>query len=519
MGGAKNCPETPRQRMIGMMYLVLTAMLALNVSTDILNGFRLVDDSLHSSMEATYNRNNELYDEFSAMNKENPEKVGSYYSQALELRAQADSLFWYIQNFKRDIAVMADGAKNVAKREATAEYGDATRRIEANSNLDVTATYAINQGNGAILKQKIADYKEFVITLTENREEYERLFATPVGHNNDGEEITWEESIFEGMPVGASVTILSKMQNDVRAAESEAILSLMDQTDATDLRVNKMQAYVIPNSKYVMRGGVYQAQIVLAATDSTSVPEYYIGNQQLGDDGIYKVTAAGSGVKKFEGKIRYKAPDGSMQELTFQDDYTVGEPSATLSNVELNVMYRGYDNKFSISVPGVANDKLRVSVNGGSISRSGSYYIVKPGEGVKEATIVVQAEVDGRVQSMGSQTYRVMPVPKPGAYFKNGDKLYDGGNVPRNALLNPNNRVIASYGEDALLDLKFTVKSFKVQNAQGQLLPATGDKFTSQQIDMISKLKQGVPVNIVDIKVAGPDGKMITLRSVSMTIN
>ena len=146
MGGAKNCPETPRQKMIGMMYLVLTAMLALNVSTDILNGFKLVDDSLHSSLEATERRSQVLMDDFKALNDMNPEKNQEWYDKAVELTQKSDSLFDYIKDFKYQIALLADGKK--ADPEA--------REIEGNSNLDVTWQYAGdkkdgNGGNGIIL--------------------------------------------------------------------------------------------------------------------------------------------------------------------------------------------------------------------------------------------------------------------------------------------------------------------------------------------------------------------------------
>ena len=144
MGGAKNCPETPRQKMIGMMYLVLTAMLALNVSTDILNGFTLVDDSLHSSIEASVTRNEKLYRDFKEATDQNPEKMQEWYDDAIELKHRADSLWNYIQDFKTQIAILADGQKKVAEREQLT--GDGARNIEGNSNLDVTAQYAIVQG-------------------------------------------------------------------------------------------------------------------------------------------------------------------------------------------------------------------------------------------------------------------------------------------------------------------------------------------------------------------------------------
>ena len=159
MGGAKNCPETPRQKMIGMMYLVLTAMLALNVSTDILNGFTLVDDSLHSSIAASDTRNAKLYRDFKAANADNPEKTQEWYDKAIEVQKRADSLFNYIQNFKEQIAILTDGQKKVDAWKA--QGMDPTMHIEGKDNLDKTAQYAINEGHGIELKEMVAYYRDF----------------------------------------------------------------------------------------------------------------------------------------------------------------------------------------------------------------------------------------------------------------------------------------------------------------------------------------------------------------------
>mgnify|MGYP002297069273 CR=1 FL=1 len=294
--------------MIGMMYLVLTAMLALNVSTDILNGFKLVDDSLHSSMEASVTRNEKLYRDFKEASDQNPEKMQEWYNDAIELKHRADSLYNYIQDFKTQIAILADGQKKVSEREQNT--GDGTRNIEGNSNLDVTAQYAIVQGNGAILKDMVAMYRDYIVELANNdaelRNEFTRVFATDKGWNaHEQDSCDWEVAIFEGMPVGASITILTKMQNDVRTTESEMIQYLLDRTDAGDLRVNKLNAYVIPKSDYVIRGGKYSAQIILAAVDSTQRPEYYVEGQRINDQGLYEVVASSVGLRKFKGQIAY----------------------------------------------------------------------------------------------------------------------------------------------------------------------------------------------------------------------
>jgi len=522
MGGAKNCPETPRQKMIGMMYLVLTAMLALNVSTDILNGFTLVDKSLHSSISATDTRNEKMYHDFRMQSEANPEKAKEWYEKSLEVKSRADSLFNYIQGFKEAIAILADGKTKVEERRAAGE--DPTLHIEGNSNLDVTGQYAIVQGKGLELKNTVAYFRDFVVEMAEAdaelRNSISQTLATERGYNaHEKDSCDWEVAIFDGMPVGASITILTKMQNDVRMIEGQMIQYLEDRTDAGDLRVNKLNAYVIPNSNYVIRGGKYSAQIILAAIDSTQTPEYYIDGQRINDEGLYEVPATGSGLKKYSGWIAFQNPaTGQMENLPFASEYSVGEPSVTISNNDLNIMYRGYDNKFSISVPGVSNDKVRVNVSGASAHQQGGLWIIKPAEGSKTVTISVSAELDGRMQSMGSKDYRVKGLPKPAAYFRSGDKEYSDGNISRGALLNGEARVIASYGPDGLLDLPYHVTSFKV-NINGVLTEARGNKFTGDQLDRLGRLKMGAIVVITDIRASGPDGKTVRLSPIPLSLN
>ena len=522
MGGAKNCPETPRQKMIGMMYLVLTAMLALNVSADILNGFSLVDNSLRSTISASNTRNAKLYRDFQAANADNPEKTQEWYDKALEVRMRADSLYNYIQNFKENIVILADGQKKVDERRAKGE--DPTVHIEGNSNLDVTGQYAIVQENGTVLKEIVAYYRDYAANLAEHDAELHdailQSLATERGWNSHlKDSCDWEIAVFDNMPVGASITILTKMQNDVRATEGQLIQYLMDRTDAGDLRVNKLNAYVIPNSNYVIRGGRYSAQIILAAVDSTQRPEYYIEGQRINDQGVYEVAATTVGLRKYSGWIAYQNPStGEMENLPFHSEYSVGEPSVTISNNDLNIMYRGYENTFSISVPGVSNDKIKVSVNGATVTQRGALWIIKPGESAKNVTISVTAELDGKMQPMGSRDYRVKALPKPGAYFKSGETEYSDGNISRGALLNHSATVIASYGPDGLLDLPFQITSFKV-NINGVLTEARGNKFTKDQLDRLSKLKMGAIVVITDIRAKGPDGKETRLSPIPLSLN
>ncbi len=515
MGGAKNCPETPRQKMIGMMYLVLTAMLALNVSTDVLKAFKLVDDSLHSTLATTDSRNNAMMADFRAVRDDNPQKAGEWYDKAVELTQRSDSLYNYIQNFKYQIAVATDGAKK-ADPEA--------RVIEGNDNRDATTHYALPDAGekpGVTLKNMIIAYRDYLISVDPSKEEeFKIMFDTSDKVEKDGDIMSWEEQMFHDMPSGAAVTLMTKLQNDIRNAQSTMIQYLRGRTDAGDVRVNKLNAYVIPESRYVIRGGKYRAQIIMAAIDSTQTPEYYVEGTRLNEQGIYEAVASSVGAKKYSGYITYIDPStGEPKNLAFNSEYSVGEPAVTISNTDLNIMYRGYENKFSISVPGVSNDKVKVSVTGAQVKQQGGLWIITPGEGAKSVKISVNAELDGKMQPMGSQEYRVKALPDPQAYFSARDKEYaSGSNIAPSTLTHNTGVITASYGPDGLLDLPFKVTKFRTI-INGVTTESNGNKFTRDQLNQIGKLKKGGLVVLQDIRAVGPGGQEKRLSPIILTLN
>ncbi|MGN0236011.1 MAG: gliding motility protein GldM [Paludibacteraceae bacterium] len=522
MSGAKNCPETPRQKMIGMMYLVLTAMLALNVSTDILNGFTMVDDSLHESIDAANSRNDKMYRDFEEATRQNPKKMQEWYNRAEELKLRADSLYNYIQDFKTQIVLIADG--KTAKQKIAANI-DPTRNIESQDNTDATGQYALNEGNGVILKEMMAMYRDYIVELAEKKpelaSEFNNIFSCgKMWNDHEKDSVSWEVGLFEGMPVCACITVLTKIQNDVRTTESEMILYLLDQTDAGDLRVNKMNAYVIPKSDYVIEGNKYSAQIILAGIDSTRRPEYYINGQRINDQGIYEVVASGIGQKSYTGQIAYADPaTNEMKYLPFKSEYTVGEPSVTISHNDLNIMYRGYDNPFSISVPGVSDNQLKVEVTGGaSVTQKNGLWIINPNAQAQNIVVKVMAEIEGTMHKMGERNYRVKTLPSPDAYFKSGEKEYKEGKISSYALLDKNATIVASYGPDGLLEVPFTVISFSL-DAGGTYLEAKGNKFTKKQLELLDQLKRGTHIVITEIQAKTPSGEEKRLNAIPLIVN
>ncbi|MDD3078522.1 MAG: gliding motility protein GldM [Paludibacter sp.] len=509
MGGAKNCPETPRQKMIGMMYLVLTAMLALNVSSEILNGFTMVDNSLHATIESSDIRNKALYDDFQYQYEQNPTKVQEWLDKAKFVKQQSDDLYDYIEKFKVDIVKIADKDKADPK----------ARNIEARDNLDAAGRYAILGGKGKELKNKIDQYSSVLVTLSNNDPEkqkmYKNIFSTDkIYSQHTNEKVDWNIALFEMMPVSAVVTILTKYQSDIRGSESEMIQYLKSQTDASDYRVNKIEALVIPNSKFVFKGEKYSAKIVLSAVDSTKKPEYFVGGRQLGENGVYEFVAGNKlGSAKYSGEIRMKGNDGTVKSYKFEQEYMVGEPSATISNEDLNVVYKGIDNKISVSVPGVAPENVHINVVGGSYQDLGKgRYIVRTTKD-GEIKVNVFGKVDKKDMSMGAATFRVKRLPPPSVFLLDSRGDENEGMMTLDDLRGAS--LVASYGPDALVPAKFNIVSFTMIVEGLAPLPVSGQKL---DLGFLNKLSKGKNLLISNIKAVGPDRNVQSLGAIVVRV-
>ena len=512
MSGAKNCPETPRQKMIAMMYLVLTAMLALNVSADILKGFRMVNNGLVTSIQSADERNKYLMASFEELNARYPEKIGKWLKKAKEVEARANDLVDYIHNFKYEMVKMADGSS--ADKNAI--------EIKRQDDTNVSGIYGLTQGNAKILQKKIEDYREFIKNIYGNNQvkndEYDRIFSTKSVNKGIGEtNVPWDKANFESMPLAAVVTMLSKYQTDVRLAQTEAIQYLKNQTDAGDFRVNEVVAEVIPESKTVVAGGQYKARIILAARDTNAKPQIFVNGAQVTDpNGIYTSAVGNSiGPKEITGKIVLKDPvTGEPREYLIKSEYSVVAPSATIANEDMNVVYMGYANRLSISVPGFSSEKLSVSASNAKLeNKGGGKYICRPSsyDGV---TINVAANVDGKNVSMGSGKFRVRALPNPTAFLRfkdaSGSIVLYNPTITKNIKLTrqflANAEMVAEY-EDGLLQATFNVTGFtmSISDGRGGFSPSmsNGKNFTESQKNNFLKIKSGTPVLFEKIKVTG----------------
>ena len=209
-----------------------------------------------------------------------------------------------------------------------------------------------------------------------------------------------------------------------------------------------------------------------------------------------------------------------MKRVPFTREFTVGEPSATISNTDLNIMYRGYNNPFSISVPGVSADQLEVKCKQASVKKQNNVWVIKPNANSADAlAIEVYANMGGRSMLMGSHKYRVKNLPRPDAYFEINGEVTEDTKISLRHLTDPKTKIVASYGPDGLIQAKFDIVGFQVKLQTGASLAVRGDRFDAKVLAAIKKLKQGNTINIMYIKAKGPDGQEVQLRGLPIELN
>jgi len=503
--------ETPRQKMIGMMYLVLTAMLALNVSKEVLDAFILVDEGLVQTTENFAAKNEGLYDKFEIAYEQNAEKVGPWKEKSEEVRTRSNELYEFINECKQEIVSVNDP-------DAIVDGEVEMNLVKVKDNNNTPAEIMILNKKGEELKGKINEYREFLLNLIEDKEAYSTLVESIHGNLNtedppptkEGEMHSWESEHFEHLPLAAVITILSKMQGDVRNSESEIVNFLLNQVDAGDFKVNVLEAVVISNSDYVFKGQEYKAQVFLAAYDSTKMPEVILDNDQTlpveGGKGIFKSISNTIGPKKWGGKIRLEN-NGSVIEKTFSAEYQVAEASAVVSPTKMNVFYRGLENPVSVSASGVPESDVRPRISHGTITKvSAGNYIVKPGPKESASTVSVYADIEGQQKFMGDMNFRVMNLPTPFARVqgvKSGNGSLTMGDLSR---LN----VVSAELDGFLFDVEFNVTEFTVSAALSggftRVEKSETNKFTSGQKEIFRSLRTGQRVYIEGIRAIGPDG-------------
>ena len=509
----KKRPVSPRQKMINLMYVVLMAMLALNVSNEVLNGFSIVEESLNRTTSNSAKENQAIYEDFETQLKANPQKTKQWYDKAQQVRQMSDSLYNFAAELKQAIVYEADG-----------KDGDVTN-IKNKEDLEAASQVMLspNHGQGQNLFNAINSFRENMLKLVTDQKQRAIIasnLTTEVPRNGLGK--NWQEYMFESMPAAAAVTLLSKLQSDVRYAEGEVLHTLVQNIDVRDIRVNALEAFVIPNSQTIVRGDKFSAHIVMAAVDTTQVPDIYIGNQKVDlKDNLYERICGATGDFTLAGYLETVNGNGEKVRRDFSQKYTVVDPSATVSADLMNMLYAGYNNPISVSVPGVPLSKVQATMTNGTLQAVGpGKYIARPAKIGENATITVVSTNTGRAQQMGQFTFRVRRLPDPTPYITINDEhgnptRFKGGGLVKGQLVGAN--TLGAAIDDGILDIAFRVQSFETVffDNMGNAVPivSEGASFSGRQKDTFRKLTRNRRFYISRVTVIGPDGLTRTLQN------
>jgi len=573
MAGAK---ETPRQKMIGMMYLVLTALLALNISKEVLNGFVKVENSLISTLNAIADKGDETHSTLFAKYLANEEKVKPFYNRAEIVKSDADSLVTYISQLKARCMSTSEGdykeqelvdfskyygqdsngrdtVLNLGLIDKQDEYTELTGFMvgsEANAPKegDWTARqlrHAIEKYRDDLMDISVIDVKGSVRTLPDNIKKNLTERFSFEDEEEDGEMVLWEAANFYDVPLAAVMPLMSKMIIDVEDAEAEVLTWLLNQIESKSLKFSEVKPMVFPQSNYIIRGDTIRANILLAAFDPTRRSEIYLETERwdgvdssevdfanlekldlnADGDGLFSLASKSMnmGQYSYRGVIRYQGPDGDMQSKDFLTPiFTVAEAALVVSPIKMNVFYRGLDNPVKISVPGVANDKLQVSISSGHKIRrqSDGSYNVTPSTSIskREAVISVRGEMpDGSIVSLGTADFRIKRIPDPVPMWT-GKGLSDIS-ISKSKILGfaPLGALMENF--DFKVDVR--VKSFTmrvVKNGTVTDLPSKNNKITDAMKESLGRLPKGNSISFINIMVGMPDGTKRRISSLTLKV-
>ncbi|MCS6934478.1 MAG: hypothetical protein NZM35_04910 [Chitinophagales bacterium] len=537
---------TPRQKMINMMYLVLTALLALNVSNEVLNAFQMVNEGLQSSNSSLNSKNDGIYKNFEKQMDQDRGKAEKFYNMAQEAKKISNELYKLLQTYKDTMIAEAGGIDP--------ETGDIVGRdnIDIATRLFVEERSKTKEGKqkGKDLQEKIMQTRNKLLSFIDekDRANFKLPLIAEEPKAKGGEKKSWEFATFNHVPVTAAVTILSKFQNDVISSEGAVIEYLIKKIGETDFKFDALTAKVIAPSSYIMQGQPYKADIFLAAFNSTQQPEVFIGGlsgfKRLPDGSYdkmdspnplppgysegsklkaeggmakYEVVGSGIGEKRYSGIIRVKNPAGGYTFYPFEASYQVAARAVVVSPTKMNVLYIGVDNPMKISVPGVGQNDVSATLEGpGTLTKNSDGTYTARVTAVGKCKINVSAKIDGKMQAMGSEEFRIKRIPDPVPVTSG--KLR-GGNV-QPGTMQAQSGIIALL-ENFDFEASFKVISFQmVFSSKGEIFKAEaqGPGFTPQMKDFIKRARPKDIIFIDEIKVVGPDNQVRKLGQIAFTI-
>jgi len=511
-------PKEPRQKMINMMYLVLTALLALNVSSEILNAFVTVNNSITKSNDVITDKNKLTYESFAEKLKDpqTQAKAAVWAPKAEEAKKLSAELFSYIETLKADLEKEAGTHESHGKKEINADNLDAATRLmdQKGKGKELYTKLGEFKKNiiGVLKPEEFADNPTFQNQLKKDIESFSHSIPVDLnvpqsktGNKYGNDANGWTQSYFHMTPAIAALTILSKFQNDVKNAEAQIVDYCHNQIGTVKIVYDEFEAIAQSNTSYAMPGDKIEITAGVGAFSAAAKPDISINGQNIaltGGKAIYKTTASGTGEHSIPVKIRYTKPDGTVATKDEIVKYTVGVPSgASVFLEKMNVLYIAVPNPLTISGGSVGAEKTSVSFADGTIKREGGdrYTAIPSRPGMSK--IVVTANGKRFEFPM-----RLKYLPSPTGFV--GAKK--GGSIS-SAEFKAIGAVIAKL-EDTDFEAPYKVLSYRLGAVGGpiQLYSEAvneGNRWSGQAASLVSRSGPGTRIFIDAIQVVGPDGR------------
>lgn len=488
--------------MINMMYLVLTALLALNVSSEILNAFKTIDRSLNNASGIASKKNEEIYKSFEEKMKDPQfaEKAAYWKPKADQAKVLSKTIYDYLESFKA-----------LVRKDAGAEMKDG-KEVYKEDDLEAATRVFIVEGKGKEVEAKMNDFKKQMLAIDpEVGKEFANslpidmsvLPAQDGSTNND-----WAYNNFHMTPAVAAITILSKLQNDVKNSEANVVDYCHSKIGQVAFRYDKFQAIIGANTQYLLPGQEVKITAGIGAFSSAAQPSVTINGSpaKLNEKGVAEFSDKPGGSRKYVVKVNFKTPDGKDEVREETIDVTVGTPTGAAASADkMNVLYIGVDNPMTISTGSIKRESANFSFGGGSlVNQGGDKFVARPTSAPGKYNITVSGE--GKTSSF---EFRVKYLPNPVALVG----ASKGG--PMSAAQFRAMGGVRAVLEDSEFDAAFVVLGYRM-GFSGKGFPdyqggAVGGAQWGSQSTNINKCIPGSIVYIEEIKVKGPDGKERTL--------
>jgi gliding motility-associated protein GldM len=499
MAGGK---ETPRQKMIGILYLVLLGMIALSVSDTVLESFKDLKLSLDSGSSIDSLGTSTLHKNYKdvADKDQQKEKALAIYKRAtdvtLEVKKAADAIDTIqSQLFKA-------GGKDI-------------------SNTEVSYREMIRGGKAAKLKTQLLQVQAKIKEKTQLKAFGFNLDLART-KTIDAKKLEWDEINFgENLPLIAVLTNLSKIKADLRNDEAKAVTSILQEIGSI-VKINTFQAVAVAPTSYLIQGQPYTAEIFLTGYDNTSNPTITVNGSSIpvkGGRGLYTVNTSSVGEVSWSGNINVSGVNFPLASQKYQ----VAKPSAVVSADNMNVIYAGIPNPFSVSAPGIPTGNIQVSMTNGTISGSGGRYTVKSTSVGATAVIKVIGKIGDKSVDLGSTNFKIKKLPDPVAYFAgsftgatvNSTKIAGQGSIK--AAADPKSEF--TFNTPILYSIKsWKLTVFSPENGT-KTAAGSGSALNTPAREAIKSINSEGVVYFYDIVASGPDGVDRTIDPLVINVN